>query len=251
MEESSKNQNQLNTDKIFITTAIIFGLSLLFFIAWISQLFNLSLSEFIFQFKGRLFYPNMNLFIVGEIEGKNILIIFYWFLFFVMLLTWIYFMLFVHSPNNRKNISFLQIVPLIAIAGLLIFSTAQQFHRYDFFKHEREIFGGKTVEEKNLAQFGSLYHFPRIIQETLKTRHQGKFITDYDLSKSPYMFHHRVLSYFFYPKVSLRLNNKTSMDTLFLYSKKNPLEHIPENYQILIATDDKSFVLAVKKQVSK
>ena len=161
---------------------------------------------------------------------------------------WIYFIIFIYSPNQKQNISFFQIIPLTLIAGLLVFSTAQQFHRYDFFKYEKNMFGGKTIHEKNLAHFGGLYQFPHIIQEALKHQHQGTLITDYNLSQSPYMSHHRALSYFFYPKVSLRFDNQTPKDILFLYFKKNPLQHIPENYEILLATDDKSYILAIGKQ---
>ncbi len=251
MANSPADQNSFNTGKAFLSIAIVFGLSLLFFMAWMSQIFNLSLSELIVQFKNCLYYPNMNKFIIGEIGDKNVLMLFYWFLFFTTLLLGIYYMLFIYSPDKKQSILFSQIVPLTFIAGLLIFSVPQQFHRYDNFIKEKGLFGGKTVDEKSLAWFGGFYQFPQIVQNALKSRHQGEFITDRDLSKSPYMFHHRILSYFFYPKVSLRFDNQTPKDVLFLYDKENPLNHIPENYEILFAADDKSFVFAVERQALK
>jgi hypothetical protein len=177
--------------------------------------------------------------------------LFYWFLAFAVFIIGIYFMLFIYSPKENQKISISQIIPLTLMGGLLIFSIAQQFHRHDFFTYEKNTFGGKTVNEKYMIQFGGLYQFPQMVQEVLKYRHQGEFITDYDLSQSPYMFHHRLISYFFYPKVSLRYDNQTPIDTLFLFSKENPLEHIPENYSILLASDDKSFIFAIKKQALK
>ena len=99
-----------------------------------------------------------------------------------------------------------------------------------------------------MAVFGGLYSFPQASQDILNGRHQGEMLTDFDLSQSPYMFHHRVLSYFFYPKLSLRFDNQTPKDVLFFYYKKNPLEHLPENYRILLKTEDDSFILAVKER---
>ena len=99
-----------------------------------------------------------------------------------------------------------------------------------------------------MVVFGGLYSFPQASQDILNGRHQGGMLTDFDLSQSPYMFHHRVLSYFFYPKLSLRFDNQTPKDVLFFYYKKNPLEYLPENYRILLKTEDDSFILAVKER---
>jgi len=160
-------------------------------------------------------------------------------------------MFFPYTLNRKQNISFLQIAPFTLIIGLLLFSAVQQFHRFDFFNYEKDKFGGKTTHEKNLIFFGDIYNIAQIIQETLKHRHRGELVTDYDLLRDPYMIHHRALSYFFYPKVSLRFDNQTQKDILFLFFKNNPLEYIPENYKTFYATNDKNFVLAIEKKALK
>jgi len=204
--------------------------------------------ELIVQFKNGLYFPNMNQFIVGQIGDKNVLLLYYWFLLFMWLLMTIYYMLFVYSPNRRQRITFSRLILLSTIGGLLLFAGIQQCHQFDFYKHEKNIYGGKSEEEKNIALFGGLFQFPQASKNILQGRHQGKIISDFDFSISPFMSHHRTLSYFFYPEVSLRLDNQSPKDILFLYSKMNPSEHIPEEYQILMTTDDQKFLLAITKQ---
>lgn len=232
--------------KIFITIFCILCISLFFFLAWISQIFDLSLPELVVEFKNMLFYPNMNLFVVGEISGKNVLKLFYYFAIFGIFFLGIYFMLFVYNANQPQKISFLQILSLTGFLLVFLFSGTQQIHRFEHFNNEQKSLRGKDTDGKNTVIFGGLYQFPHLSQNALNKRYRGEFITDYNLSQSPYMFHHRALSYHFYPKVSLRFDNQTPDDVLFLYHKQNPLEHIPDNYKIVMESNDRNFILAIK-----
>ncbi|MCK5083322.1 MAG: hypothetical protein KAR31_10485 [Candidatus Omnitrophica bacterium] len=142
-------------------------------------------------------------------------------------------------------------VTTIGILGLLLFAGVQQIHRFDSFKRERKLLGGKTIDEKNRALLGEKHHFSRAIQDVLEGHHQGTLVTDFDLRKSPYTFYHRALSYHLYPKISLRLDNGSPNDTIVLFYKKDPLQHVPENYKVLLLSEDHNYVLAIKKQSLK
>ena len=229
----------------------IFCLSLLLFLLWMSQISNLSPPELILKFKNSLYFPNMNQFIIEEINGKNVLKLFYGFIFLGTLIMSAGFMLFIYAPDTEQAISYPQAVTLISIIALLLFSGVQQIHRFDYFSHEKKSLAGKTVHEKNLVLFGAKYEFAYACQKALPNNHQGTLITDFDLKKSPYMFYHRLLSYHLYPKVSLRLKNDSPEDILFLFYKENPSEYIPENYKILLSTEDQNYILAIKKQAIK
>ena len=207
-----------------------------------------SLPELTREFKNMLFYPNMNLCIVGEIQGHNVLKLFYYFLVFVLMMMSGYFVLFVYDPRKTPKASLQQVLSAAGLTCLLLYSGIQQIHRMDYLRYEQASFKKKSPMDKYAAVFGGLYTFPQASQDLLAGRHQGDMITDFDLSQSPYMFHHRVLSYFFYPYLSLRFDNQTPKDVLFLYHKANPLDHLPENHKILLKSDDDSFILAVKER---
>lgn len=234
--------------KFFISFLVLFGIAFIFYWALAAQMLDLSLPELTRHYKNMLFYPNMNLFVVGEIDGHNVLTLFYYFLAFVLLMTGGYFMLFIYDPHKTPTISFQQTISAAGLTCLLIFSGIQQMHRTDYFRHEQASFKQKSPADKYAEVFGGLYTFSQTSQDLLVGRHQGDMLTDFNLSDSPYMFHHRALSYFFYPKLSMRFDNQTPKDVLFLYHKTNPFDHVPENYKILLKSDDDSFILAVKER---
>ncbi len=77
----------------------------------------------------------------------------------------------------------------------------------------------------------------------------AKFITDWDLNKSPFMFYHRVLAYFLYP-IDIRNVRKEPIDTIVVFNKKNPLEVVPDNFEVLKVLGKKGLI-AVKKDLDK
>lgn len=249
MAKQPSNQNISDSSARFLVLILsAFLFSLIVFLFWISQIFDLSPPELISQFKNSLYAPNMNQFVIGEIGGKNVLKLFYGFLLLAMFIAAVSFTLFIHSSQKSQNVSLPDAITITGIVGLLLFSGVQQVHRFDSFKREQNMLGGKTVDKKNQVLFGGKYQFSRATQDALSGYHQGTLVTDFNLRKSPYMFYHRALSYHFYPKISLRFDNGSPKDTILLFYKKDPLQHIPENYKILLMSENRNYVLAIKKQ---
>ncbi len=249
-QPSNKNLSSNHIRPLIIIFSA-FCFSLLVYLISLSQITNLSPPELISNFRNSLYIPNMNQCLVGEIDGKNILALYYGLILLSVIIVSVSFLLFIYAPNSEQSISFGQTITLTCILALLTFAGIQQINRFDYFKRENKRIAGKTLHEKNSALFGARYHFAQASQNALSGRHQGILITDLDFSKSPYMFHHRQLSYFLYPSVSLRLDNQSPKDILVLYYKKRPLEHIPENYKILLSSEDKNYILAIKKRSMK
>ncbi|MCK5014466.1 MAG: hypothetical protein KAS66_11665 [Candidatus Omnitrophica bacterium] len=203
---------------------------------------GLSLRNLIVQFKNSLYIPHHNSFMVAEIRKVNVMKLFYTFLLSAILITAAYYH-FVRIRTN-KHIPPLEFITTIGIMGFLLFAGIQQVHRLEHFKFEKNKYANKTVEEKFFILFGETYRFSKICQELLPGHHYGKLITDFDISKSPYMRYQRTLSYHLYPKVSLRFKKHFPKDCLILYHKKDPLEHIPKDYKILFASKDNNYILA-------
>jgi hypothetical protein len=245
MSKHSSFNDDPKTPKVFyIHIVIIFVLTLTIFLVWDARILQLSPWELAIQFKNSLYLPHHNTFPVQDIQGVHALKLYYKFLLTTIVLAIIFYRL----PLNRtRRVSVVKIASAIGLLGVLFFAVIQQVHRINHFSYENNQIGGKTMEDKKLTLFGSKYHFSRICQELLPGHHQAELITDLDFSKSPYMFFKRLLSYQLYPNISIRFNNRSPKDCLILFYKQNPFHHIPDNYEVLFASDDNNYILALQK----
>jgi len=245
-----KSPQKISPNNIF-ETLVIFSICLVSFLIWLSHLYEMSLLELIVLFKKGLYLPHHNAFRVGEIADTNVLALVYIFLLITILVTVIYFTFFTDEKTKRKNPPHAQIITTIGIIGLLLFTGIQQVRRIDYFIYEKSKLSGKSTDEKIFSLFGSKYQFPKICQKILNKPHQCKLITDLDLSRDPYMFSQRLLSYYLYPKLSMRFDNKSPVDCLVLYSNKNVLNEVPENYRVLVTAENANYILAIRNKEKK
>ena len=202
-------------------------------------------------FKKGLYLPHYNGFGIGKIIGINILALFDQFLLLTMLIGTTYFTFFTDQKTNRQNCSLSQIVTTIGIIGLLFLTSVQQIQRFEHFISEKRKVSGKSTDEKIAGLFGWKYQFPKICQKMLNEPHQGEFIFDFDTSKDPYMFYQRLMSYHLYPKLSMRFDNNTPKDCLYLYLNKSALDKIPENYKIIVTAKNARYILAIRDKEEK
>ena len=238
----SSKENLKDRASSLIPISIIFGLTLIFCLFLEIHISNLSLQDLIVQIKNSLYFPHHNICTVKQIGKVNVLKLFYIFILSTILITATY-CHFTYTKTN-KHIPPLEGITTIGIMGFLLFTGIQQIDRYEHFKTEKITFTNKSTEEKLLILFGEKYHFSKICQNLLPEYHYGKLITDLDISKSPYIFHQRVLSYHLYPKVSLNFNKHSPKDCLILYHKGNPTAYIPKDYKVLFASKDNNYILA-------
>lgn len=227
----------------------IFIISMFLFLGAIIYFFNISFSELIFQLKKGLFVVNENSCTIGTIKDQNILRLFYEFLLVSILMLAVGHGI-VLKCQKVKPISMTQAIPFLFMIGIFLFSGIQQYSRYDYFRTEKHKFSGKSLDEKYSIIFESMYKFVHMNQQLLENNHQGQLISDFDFSKDPAMSAQRLLAYHFYPKVSLRLDNKAPNDIVILFYKKNPLAHIPKDYKIFSSSEDQNYILAIKKASS-
>src|SRR3989338_155818 len=244
--KANNNQCDIPRGRV-LSFLIILGCFMATFYFWQSQILHTSLPDLLKQMKNETYFPHYNGFYAGKIAGDNILELYYHFL-----LTFLVVTLFVHGILSIKNkwklpASPLYIVTVVGLAGLFLMTGLQQVRRREAWDKEAFLFEDKTVEQKNLLVFGQLYAFSRICQQALPGRHQAELITDLDLRKEPFMFAHRILAYYLYPKLSIRFQNNHPKDCLILFYKTNPLSAIPADYRILMATEDQNYILAIRK----
>ena len=181
----------------------------------------------------------------------NILQIFYVFIAVAILLTVLCHPLIAKWKLVKTQINPLQAISTVGIIGLLLLAGLQQIKRAEHLHSEMQRFSGKTVMEKNFLLFGQSYQFAQTCQQRLATFCRAVLLTDLDLARDPYMFNYNLLSYHLYPKVSLRFKNRYPEDCLVFFYKKNPLETLPKNYKILVATADHNYILAIKDKTKR
>jgi hypothetical protein len=244
----SKKSTQGNNSNNTIDILIIFVACLVIFLIWQSRIFEMPSNKLIALIKNSLYLPHYNTFNIGQILNINVLAFFYAFLLLTIFIVVTYFTFFTDQKAGRPNPLLSQVVATTGIIGLLLFTGVQQIRRIDYFAYEINKFGGKSTDEKILGLFGAKYQFSKICQKVLKGPHQGEWITDFDLSKSPYMFDHRLMSYYLYPKLSMRFDNKSPVDCLVLYSDKNALDQVPEHYKALVTVESAKYILAIREK---
>lgn len=248
MAQNTSHPNILTTSLYaLIVIFIIFIFTLILFLEGTTHFLNISFSELILQLKNNLFLPNENNCFVGKISSQSVLSLFYRFLLLTIVILTVGHAIIIRCQKPKYHFLLSQAIPLIFMMTILLFSGIQQYARYDYLQNEKIKFGKKSLDEKYSILFESLYKFAHMNQKLLENYHQGQLISDLDFRKDPATFFHRILSYHFYPKVSLRLDNKTPNDIVILFHKKNPLVHIPKGYKIFSATQNRDYILAIKE----
>jgi len=230
---------------------VIFGACLVIFLIFHSQLYAIPIYKLITSLMKDLYLPHHNAFGIGKFIFINVLAFFYKFLLLTIFVAITYFTFFVDQKTKRQNISLSHIVTTIGIIGLLFLASVQQIQRFEYFISEKRKVSGKSTDEKLASLFGWKYKFPKICQIMVNESHQGEFIFDFDLSKDPYMFYHRLMSYHLYPKLSMRFNNHSPKDYLFLYLNKSALDRVPENYKIIVTARNAHYILAIREKEEK
>lgn len=193
----------------------------------------------------KLYRPHYNVFEIHQIGSINPLLLLYFILILTTLILVIVYRI-SHPDQYQRSIS--KIIFLTYLLGILTIAAVNLNMRFNYFKYDMNLYQGKSLDEKNFL----LNHEPYLfVEKTLKTvtgRHQGKFITEENILDDPHMTTHRILSYYLYPTISMRLDNKTPEDIFIYYKYKSPQVNIPDDQEIISLTEDSDFVLTIKKK---
>lgn len=224
----------------FFYTVLFFSLLSIFF-NYLAFLFHISPSKLFEAVLNLIFLPRFNMCEIGLFHNINILGLYNLFL---VLTVFICITLTRRKTPQDKTV----VIRTVLILGISLFAIIQQFSRNNYFQEAKLIFAHKTIREKYTFLYGPAYTFVEQCRANLKGRHQGKLISDQDLTQDYYSSLQRFLAYQLYPTISVRFNNNTPDDSLILFFKNNPFQSIPESYKPLIATTMGELILTVKKK---
>jgi len=105
-----------------------------------------------------------------------------------------------------------------------------------------------SLDQKKQDIFGYPYQFAKKCTALVSTPHAAKLITDRETNESEFMIIQRILSYFLYPKIDLRVSPAYKpIEAYVIYEKKDPLTHVPPDYEIVYFDKKYQNILAIKK----
>ena len=255
MTKNTKNSDTISNNihqwGNMLFAALTFTGSLSVFVVIKSRMLGISPRQLCIKFLEGLYFPHFNICLIGDVAGENIFIIFYQFLFFAILTAALICILTqkIFKKQNKYSPPSLQMtVRWILLFSFIFMTGLQQIKRQERFIKEFRRFAGKTVSEKNKLLFGAHYYqFIEAARLSLPGRHNAAFLTDEDLSQDPWMTWQRRMAYDLFPNVSFRYQLNAPNDCLILFYKKNDVEKILKEYDIITASEDRTHILAIRK----
>ncbi len=233
--------------KDILLTCAAFSLFLLPIICMMSFALDIPISTAVTLIQAKLYRPHFNIFEVYQIGDVHPLKALY----IVLLLTALILILFyrISLPNKLSKYA-PQLIFLTYLLGILTVATLNFVMRIKYYKHDLKLYHGKTLDEKNFLLNHEPYLFVEKVRNVLSGRHSGEFITTENLLEDPHMTTHRILSFYLYPIISLRLDNNTPKDIFIYYHTDDSRLRIPNDQKILTTSNDLSLTLTIKNKDS-
>jgi len=156
--------------------------------------------------------------------------------------------------KNQKTLNLiLTSLRRLGLMGFILFVVVvalQTKTHFVAFEHTRNRFPFQSTHEKSSFYQGVPYHFANYCKRIYPGRHRGKFVTDLDINEPYNMRVHRIISYFLYPAIDVRMSQNKSMDCIVVYEKDEPEQAIPDDFEVLGYFSDRS-LLAVRKEIPR
>ncbi|MBU0468425.1 MAG: hypothetical protein KJ736_05090 [Candidatus Omnitrophica bacterium] len=189
-----------------------------------------------------LLHRRENIIELKTIKGINVYSYFYWIILIVS--STIFSMsiarMFYGDNSLIKNLR--KTICTFILLNFFVIALLQQLNRHNLTIQDHSTIKGKTEIERNLALYKGEYYFALLSKHAVEGWHQADFITSLDCTINPCMKKLRIISYFLYPEVSLRFDNKTPKDHKVFYFLDNAKDFISEKDQVLVNIKD-NFIL--------
>ncbi|MCK5081940.1 MAG: hypothetical protein KAR31_03450, partial [Candidatus Omnitrophica bacterium] len=132
----------------------------------------------------------------------------------------------------------------IFMAGCIVFFTVfgvQAVEKYRFDRSAGAIqFSRLSLSDKLVSWNRHAYTFAVYCRRILNGRYQGILVTDLETNGKD-MLLHRKLSFFLYPVVHIR-GNKKKADCMVVFMKNNPMESVPDDFEVVGVYSENSLI---------
>ena len=135
----------------------------------------------------------------------------------------------------------------IALGVFILFPVIQVINQTNGLSEDWDKYWGKSIQQKYSFRYPYDYGFAEFALQNLPDQCTGNLVTDFDPNKNlePYM-----LRYFLYPKINLIYGDESKKDCHIVFRKKDPLNSVPPDYQI-VGEFGRYSLVAVKPVVLK
>ena len=192
-------------------------------------------------------YTNFNAFQTGSIEGANIVTSFELLALAALIITVFIFAFFLNVLMPRWRLATLKALTVSWLMAFIVFSCLVQIKRAQALGDFQKQFASLKPEERIANLIGMPYVFADQCGQKLKKELNIEYISGVPPTKDPYMTQQRGLSYYFYPKVSVRIpRDGERVGNLYFY-KQDALRLIPQDHKIACQSKDLNFILTVRK----
>jgi hypothetical protein len=192
-------------------------------------------------------YSNFNSFQPGTVDGKNIVTSFELLALSAILTCVFIFTFFINVMMPRWRLSATKVLTISWLMAFAVFSLLVQLKRAQALGDYQKQFAPLKLEERIESIMGMPYVFARNCSAKLKKPLNIEFVSGVPPTKDPYMTYQRGMSYYFYPKVSVRVPWKGERDGKLYFYKGNVLKEIPPDQRIACQSRDFNYVLTVRK----
>ena len=146
-------------------------------------------------------------------------------------------------------LSFADIAFKMSVIAFLIGLGLQTVNQIKFLPREFQKYHGTAYPQRLPSSFLKPYRFAMLCHRYFSGRHTGDLVTDIDLTTDPDMFTHRILAYYLYPAIDIRVHREPLYDCVVIFKKKQPRAYVPEGFEVLFEFDQES-LLAVRRPQS-
>ncbi|OGX08551.1 MAG: hypothetical protein A2Z88_06505 [Omnitrophica WOR_2 bacterium GWA2_47_8] len=148
----------------------------------------------------------------------------------------------IKMPLNRA-------ILMIAFITFFMYLPIRAMYSNRKFIKAYEILAHKDPYEKKVFLYEDTFLFANFCKGLTQGEHRALFLTDLDISASSPMYHHRILAYYLYPELDIRIDQTSPIDYLVIFYKKNPLLAVPEDFRI-VGQFNEFCALAVRKNMN-
>jgi len=143
---------------------------------------------------------------------------------------------------KNLKISPQQVMFYVSCILFVIVTLNQLFNFHFYYKFERNLFSGKSLQEKNLRlNYGLAYTYSSFCHHYIKGYQNAQLITDVNINKDPGMLDHRMIAYYLYP-IDIRNVRKKQPDYILFYMKNEAREHVPDEFEIIAEINDENLI---------
>ena len=231
---------------LFLMTAICFIICTMYVFLTISFYHRIPLSHLIQFIIQDHFYENYNILNPFYIANVNFYIYVYLIILLSIILTFCLAIVFKNKLFKQEHTLLTPIILFVTLNAFIMLKIIETAWLIQSFEKEFYTMTDKNIDERNANIIGhDFYQFIQFCKQNLNGKYNAQLLTDLDISEAHGKFVLRILGYYLYP-IDIRGIRGKPTDCLIVFSKREAIKAVPEDFHILAVFDEQNLI-AIKK----